>query len=105
MTPRTKATDITPKVRAVVKRRDNNTCVNCGRKDWVQLCHVFYNRSHAGLGVKENLVCLCVECHNKLDAGRIEVSEPIRKVVESYLMSHYPNINVNDLKYKKGVSL
>lgn len=105
MTPRTKATDITPKVRAIVKRRDNFRCVYCNSPYAIQLAHVFVNRAHGGLGVEQNLVCLCIEHHMALDNGRIEKSQPIQKVVEFYLNNLYPNINVNDLKYKKGVSL
>ena len=96
------ATDIKPKVREEVKQRDFNTCVYCGRKDWLQLCHVYVNRSHGGLGVRENLVTLCVECHHNLDFGKLEKSQPIRLRVESYLKRHYGEPDMSKLKYMKG---
>lgn len=97
----TKATDISAKVRAKVYRRDDHRCVYCHTTYALQLAHVFVNRSHGGLGVEENLVTLCIEHHMSLDNGKLEKSQPIREVVESYLRYTYPNINIDNLKYKK----
>ena len=98
------ATDIAAPVREKVKRRDNHRCVYCNTPYSLQLAHVFVNRSHGGLGVEENLVTLCIEHHMTLDNGRKEKSEPIRNVVEEYLKMHYPQVDLKNLKYRKGES-
>lgn len=101
MSIRSKATDITPRVRAEVMRRDNHRCVYCNSPYALQIAHVFVNRSHGGLGVKENLVTLCIEHHMSLDNGRLEKSKPIRDVIEFYLRHNYGEIDIDSLKYKK----
>lgn len=95
------ATDITPKVRAIVKRRDNQRCIYCNTPHAIQLAHVFVSRAHGGLGVPENLVCLCIEHHMAMDNGKIDKAQPIKDVAKFYLKNQYPNINIEDLKYKK----
>ena len=101
MNQRTKATDITPKVRSTVLRRDNHRCVYCNSPYALQLAHVFVNRSHGGLGVEQNLVALCIEHHMSLDNGKLEKAKPIRDVVEGYLKHHYGEIDLDTLKYRK----
>lgn len=97
---RTQATDITPKVRAEVLRRDNHRCIYCGTPYSLQLAHIFVNRSHGGLGVKENLATLCIACHMTLDNGREVKAKPIRDSVQFYL-NHLYDIDIEALKYKK----
>jgi len=97
---RTKATDITPKVREKVKARDKNKCVYCGFGYAINLAHIWVNRSHGGLGIEQNLVCLCLECHTKLDNGKEIHAKPIREHCERYLKAHY-KIDVEKMRYKK----
>ena len=99
---RSKACDIKPVVRAVVKERDGHHCINCGISSHLQLAHVFVNRSHGGLGVAQNLVTLCIGCHMSLDNGRYDKSKPVRELCESYLKRMYPSFDFDTLKYKKG---
>jgi len=99
---RTTATDITPKVREAVKRRDNGRCIICGFPYATQAAHIFINRSHGGLGVEENLALLCLECHMKLDNGRKKESRIIREYAEEYLKEKYPGLKIDKLKFKKG---
>lgn len=98
---RTKACDITPKVRKQVNERDHKRCVVCGGRYGTQIAHIFVNRSQGGLGVKENLAVLCFTCHQKLDQGRYKESTVIRNYAESYLRNHYGEINKNELKFSK----
>jgi predicted restriction endonuclease len=102
MSNQSKACDITPKVRATVLRRDSHRCIYCHTPYALQLAHVFYNRSHGGLGVVENLVTLCIEHHCAMDNGKIEKSKPVRDVCESYLRGRYYGFDFDSLKYKKG---
>ena len=101
MNARSKATDITPRVRATVLRRDDRRCINCHTPYALQLAHVFYNRSHGGLGVERNLVTLCIECHMTMDHSKPEKAQPIRAVAESYLKYHYNDLDIASLKYCK----
>ena len=101
MSSRSKACDISPKVRNEVMIRDGKRCVYCGGNYMLSLAHVFVNRSHGGLGVKENLVVLCMPCHMSLDNGKKDKSAPIRYSVEFYLKHLYGDIDVDKLKYRK----
>lgn len=101
MSTRSRACDITPKVRASVLERDHHRCIICGAPR-VQLAHAFINRSHGGLGVERNLVSLCIEHHMFLDNGKGEKSNSIKDSVQSYLRGHYGDIDLETLKYRKG---
>lgn len=94
---RSKACDIPPKVKARVRERDEGKCVLC------KLCEGFPNahyisRAQGGLGVEENVVSLCLDCHGKLDGAERNELKP---KVKAYLQSKYPNWNEEDLIYSK----
>ena len=100
---RSKATDITLKVRKEVIERDKY-CVICG-KPGNDIAH-YINRSHGGLGIKENLVLLCRECHFAFDNGKSkEIAENIRLDIKTYLHFKYPLMKEENLKYKKWKEL
>jgi 5-methylcytosine-specific restriction endonuclease McrA len=101
MSYQSKACDVSPKIRDTVKRRDNMCCVVCGFPYALTIAHVFINRSHGGLGVKENLATLCIECHSKLDHGKKIHSESVRVPLESYMNKLYPSLDIKKLKYEK----
>lgn len=93
----TKATDISKSVREEVYKRDNHKCIICGNPN-VQVAH-YIPRSRMGLGIAENLVCLCVCCHFEYDNGKEPKS--YRNAIQSYLRAYYPNWNEKKLKYCK----
>lgn len=99
---RSKATDINSKVRKEVMERDKH-CVSCGSRYNLTVAHVFINRSHGGLGVKENLCILCMDCHMKLDHGKLVDSQPIKEITENYLRGLYPEYCVTNLKFRKDI--
>lgn len=101
---RTQATKISLKVRKEVMERDRHRCIVCGVSHSLQCAHIFYNRSHGGLGIKENLVMLCAACHMKLDNGLKKHSDPISIITKSYLRNKYPNLDESKLKYRKDTS-
>lgn len=82
-----KATDITPEVRAEVLKRDNYSCILCGSYH-VQIAH-YISRGRLGLGIPENLVCLCPLCHFNYDNGKLH--SEIKNAIEDYLRQHYDN--------------
>jgi 5-methylcytosine-specific restriction endonuclease McrA len=97
MHKRTKATSIPKKVKEKVWERDGRLCVICGRpgNPW---CH-FIPRSQGGLGIEENVVTLCNECHAAMDNST--QSKALRMMAEEYLKSKYPSWNKEKLVYTK----
>ncbi|MGE4321204.1 MAG: HNH endonuclease [Acholeplasmataceae bacterium] len=98
---RTKATDISKKVRDKVMERDHHRCIICGDNWNLQLAHIFVNRSHGGLGVEQNLAVLCQKHHMQLDNGSKEQQDHLKLTVTSYLKVKYGGIDVDKLKYSK----
>jgi 5-methylcytosine-specific restriction endonuclease McrA len=98
---RTKATDIDSKTRKMIHERDRK-CISCGSHHNLTIAHVFVNRSHGGLGISENLCLLCIDCHMKMDHGKQNVSNTVKYATKSYMNTLYPNINIENLKYRKG---
>ncbi len=95
---RSKACDISPKVKAIVYERDNGLCINCGRWGGIPNAH-YIRRSRGGLGIEQNVGCLCPQCHHDYDNGGKE--KEIGEVFNGYLMSKYEDWNEKDLYYKK----
>lgn len=97
MSKRSKACDISPRVRARVYARDNE-CIICRSTNGLQVAH-YIGRAQGGLGIEENLVLLCVQCHTEYDNGhkRKEYGEFIR----NYLSWCYPNWNEKQLIFDK----
>lgn len=80
-------TDITPKVRQRVYERDSwdgaPCCIRCGRP-YPQVHH-YIERSRGGLGIEENLVCLCAWCHDELhNQNYREMSDFVRDYLKNY---------------------
>lgn len=96
---RTKACDISQKVRDIVVKRDGGLCIWCN-KPYAQICH-YISRGARGLGIPENLVCGCVECHDIADHGTREARAKKRKQMRSYLMMQYPDWDETELRYRK----
>jgi len=100
----TKACDISPKVRAIVKDRDSPDgycqCVLCGNNQGIPNAH-YIPRDMLGLGIPENIVSLCHSCHTRYDktSERDELGEQIA----DYLRQHYKGWDNIQLTYKKGM--
>jgi len=94
-----KACDISPKVRQEIYNRDNHSCILCN-SNIVQVAH-YISRARGGLGILENLVCLCPACHADYDNGKHH--QEIKLQIELYLKSKYPNWgNINKIYSKWG---
>ena len=94
---RTKACDISDKVRKEVRERDQDACIFCHRYG-SQVAH-YVARSHAGLGIPQNLVLACVECHTRMDNSTDR--EMMKEKARAYLKSKYPDWDESKLYYNK----
>ena len=94
---RTKAWDISKKVKGAVWERDNHCCVLCGTPAAMPNAH-YVPRSKGGLGIIENIITLCIECHRQFDqsSARAEIKERLR----NYLKLQHPDWDEQNLIYK-----
>lgn len=96
---RTQALQINAKTRKIIHERDK-WCVCCGNPYRLEIAH-FISRGSGGLGIPENLVLLCRECHREYDqSGK---REQYRNYLRVYLKDQYPNWDETKLKYRKGM--
>ena len=89
---RTKACDISPKVRQAVGDRDNWACIICGMPG-IPNAHYIPKGGKGGLGIEQNIVTLCPECHSLYDNGYdkdVNIREKMGAKIKKYLDEHYP---------------
>jgi len=89
---RTKACDISPKVRQAVGERDNWTCIICHRPG-IPNAHYVPKGGHGGLGIEQNIVTLCPDCHHMYDNGYnkdVNLREKMGEKIKAYLDEKYP---------------
>ena len=98
---KTKACDISQKVKKEVYERDNGLCVVCHRQGMPNAHYI--PRSQGGLGIKENIVTLCPQCHHEFDHGM--ESERYEKVIREYLDKLYPDFPDSERYYHKWEGL
>lgn len=93
----TKATSIPIEVKKKVYMRDGGKCVVCG-KPGLPNAH-YIRRSQGGLGIEENVVTLCPECHHDYDNGfhRQEIGDWLSE----YLDKWYPDFPDEKRVYSK----
>ncbi len=98
---RTKALSIPKSVKIAVNIRDESSCILCGIHCEVEQSSAhFVPRSSGGLGIEENIVTLCNDCHRALDQSiRRKV---LLQRVRNHLDRFYPEFKDEDRKYKKG---
>lgn len=82
----TKATKIPMSVKLEVGRRDNWSCIICQRPGLPEAHYI--RRSQGGLGIEQNIVTLCRECHERFDNG--DKREEYGDIIGRYLKQHYP---------------
>lgn len=99
---RSKATDISQKVKKTVWERDNQCCIICESPYAMPNAH-YISRANGGLGIEQNIVTLCQKCHNDFDNGTEEKKLALSYKIESYLTACYEDWNVENLYYKKYI--
>lgn len=98
MRKRTKALQISKSVKDAVWERDGHQCVLCG-SHYAQPNAHYISRAQGGLGIEENIVTLCQNCHRRYD--QTELRTPIRRCLCAYLKSKYPGWDESKLYYRK----
>ena len=98
MNRRTKALDISPRVKKIVYARDNGLCILCGSPG-APVAH-YISRGQSGLGIPENIVTLCQTCHTAYDQSTQR--ETLRNTIADYLRSKYVDWDNVRLTYQKG---
>ena len=100
---RTKATSISQSVRETVLQRDmidyTPCCIFCHQRHNPTIAH-YVSRANGGLGIPQNLACVCMECHRKLDQSTQR--KDMLEIFKRHLIRHYEDWNEDDLKYRKG---
>lgn len=97
---RTKACSIPESVKLEVWNRDNHQCVFC-KKTVPHRCansHII-PRSQGGLGIPENIITVCPECHHEQDNGKN--TEYYDKLAKLYIENIYKNWEKEKVIYKK----
>lgn len=98
MNRRTKELTISKKVKMTVWERDRHRCILCGSPSAMPNAH-YISRAKSGLGIEQNIVTLCMDCHRRLDQTT-ERKELLNKV-KHYLDRFYPNFTDDMRRYKK----
>ena len=106
----TKARDFSKKAKEAIAERDSvqgwPCCVYCGRAAPAPLAYSnahFIARSQGGLGIPENGLTLCPECHGRYD--QTEHRESMRGYFREYLKEHYDDWSEDALIYRKEESV
>lgn len=100
MHKRAKACDISQEVKVRVWERDKGCCIICGSPIAAPNAH-YIRRSQGGMGIEQNIVTLCMDCHNEFDNGSGKYSQAIKKAVRDYLQGQYDDWSEKDLIYDK----
>ena len=98
MRKRTKALDIPKNVKENVWERDRHCCVWCGSPYAAPNAH-FVARSQGGLGIEQNILTLCSDCHRRYDQSKHR--KIMREFFREYLHERYPEWNEQDLIYRR----
>ena len=95
-----KGLNIPIEVKETVYERDGGCCIYCGTPG-IPNSH-YIKRSKMGLGIEENIVTHCINCHNALDNGnKPELTRKIKQHMKEYLQNNYEDWEEDKLIYKK----
>lgn len=102
----TKAQDFDRNTKYAISERDSidgwPCCVNCGAAAPAPLAWSnahYIARSQGGLGVEENGLTLCPDCHRRYD--QTTERPRMREFFRAYLKSMYDNWSEDGLTYRK----
>ena len=103
----TKARDFSRTAKDQISERDSiegwPCCVFCGLAAPAPLAWSnahFISRAQGGLGIPENGLTLCPECHRRYD--QTTARQEMREFFREYLQEQHPDWNEEQLYYRKG---
>ena len=106
----TKARDFNRATKQAIAERDSidgwPCCVYCGLAAPTEIAWSnahYIARSQGGLGIEQNGLTLCPDCHREYD--QTTARKTMRKFFREYLEMNYWNWNEEDLVYRKGMQL
>ena len=97
MHKRTRACQISQKTKRIVYERDGQRCIFCGAPGLPE-AHVV-PRSHGGLGIEQNIVTACRQCHDKLD-NSVHRQQMLQEAAE-HLKRFYKDWDKESLVFEK----
>lgn len=89
---------ISKQVKKRVYERDKGLCIICGCPGLPEAHYV--SRAQLGLGIEENIVTLCRQCHRLYDGT---ARKAYGEIIRNYLKKQYPDWDEQKLVYKKGM--
>ena len=102
MNARLKAVGIPPEVKKRVAERDSfdgwPCCILCGSPEGQPNAHII-PRSDNGMGIEENIVTLCWDCHRRYD--NTDERDKIREELIYYIKRFYPDWSEGKVRYTK----
>lgn len=98
MSKSSKACDISTSVRKEVIDRDGGVCIICGSTQGIQIAH-YISRARLGLGIPQNLACMCIFCHGEMDNGKYH--KEYQNIFKGHLQAKYDDWDESKLTYKK----
>lgn len=97
---RTKQLAIKKQTKKIVWERDNHRCIFCNRLVPIELANShFIKRSQGGLGIEQNILTNCIECHRLFDDS--SQRSKMFEYAYRYLSLKYNDFNIDNLTYKK----
>ena len=97
---RAKALAIDKKTKFAVWKRDGGCCIFCGKpQPWNNANAHVVPRSKGGMGIEQNIVTACCDCHRAFDQSA-ERHNFMEKAV-GHLKKHYPNWEKEQVLYNK----
>lgn len=96
---RAKALSVSQTVKRAVYDRDMGACVWCGLPGIPEAHYI--PRSMGGLGVEENILTLCRNCHGRYDNGARAERQCMREEFKRYLSSLYDDWDEDNLIYRR----
>lgn len=94
---RTRACAISKKTKEIVYERDQKCCIFCGAPGLPEAHYIA--RSHGGLGIPENIVTTCRDCHDLMDNSTKR--QQMLKQAAEHLKGFYPDWDEKSLVYDK----
>ena len=102
---RAKALDIPLSVRKKVYERSGGLCETCRKycDDMAYSNSHYISRGRGGLGIEQNILHQCYDCHYAMDHKGGYEHVRIMRIAKAYLMNYYDDWDEKNLIYRKRI--